>query len=89
MYTGSSRFSDFLCHSLSLPVAVFVSLIPFHCFTALSFPLREIKSLYALLDCIPLKRKEKMIEKIESGDRLPGMYHDIFLTIQHGSLNIV
>ena len=28
--------------SQSTPVAVFVSLIPFHCFTALSFPLREI-----------------------------------------------
>ena len=26
-------FLHFFCRSLSLPVAVFVSLIPFHCFT--------------------------------------------------------
>ena len=51
------------CHSLSLPVAVFVSLIPFHCFTTtvLSFLLRDI-TYQIIISCTRLYTFEKKRE---------------------------
>ena len=51
----------FFCHSLSLPVAAFVSLIPFHCFTTISFPLRDI-TYQIIISCTRLYTFEKKRE---------------------------
>ena len=54
----------FFCHSVSLPIAVFVSLIPFHCFTTettLSFPLRDI-TYQIIISCTRLYTFEKKRE---------------------------
>ena len=52
-------------YSLSLPVAVFVALVPFHCFTTettISFSLRDI-TYQIILNCTRLYTFEKKIEK--------------------------
>ena len=55
-------FLHFSCHSLSLPVAVFVSLILFHCFTTeTSFPLRDI-TYQIIISCTRLYTFEKKRE---------------------------
>ena len=51
----------FFCHSLSLSVAVFVSLIPFHCFTTLSYPLRGV-TYQSIISCTGLYTFEKKKE---------------------------
>ena len=62
--TGSSRFCIF-CHSLSLPVTVFVSLMSFHCFTTL----RDI-TYQIVISCTRLYTFEKKIEN----DRKDGVW---------------
>ena len=53
------------CHPSSLPIAVFVSLIPFHCFTTvLSFPIRDI-TYQIIISCTRLYTIDKEREIIE------------------------
>ena len=71
-----SAFS--FCHSLSLPVAVFVSLIPFH-----YFPLGNI-TYQIIISCTRMYTFEKKREndiKIKPGDRLQVNVHVLTLVM--------
>ena len=74
----------FICHSLSVPAAVFVPLIPFYCFTTettLSFPLRDI-TYQSIITCTSLYTFEKKREN-DRKDSLETDYwrHIVALTL--------
>ena len=60
-------FFFFVCHSLSLPVGVFVSLIPFHCFTTETISSTKGHNLSIIISCTRLYTFEKKGENDRKG----------------------
>ena len=63
-------FFVFFFHSLSIPVAVFVSLIPFHCFTTVFSTTGHNLIIISCTSLYTFENTRENDRKIESGDRL-------------------